>query len=175
MLPRQLSHSILLGGPCAILCCALCFAVLCCAPAVRRRRRIDGQLGHIRAALLSHGSSLARRLALSCRTVAGLNGAPRAFITHRLRVGWRLFVSRGGEREAGATAAAACGPDPTVVEAALLHSSTPIALITWRSEDGSRGGVDICAHFLQSGEEVTLARRLLAELTAPRSSSSSRL
>ena len=148
---------------------------------VAERARIDSQLDTIRRILLERAAAAAGGglgYELSFETVPGLNGAPRAFITHRLRVGWPCSTSSGG----GGGAGGGCGPAPTDVEAGLLRGSDgdgdgcsgpPIALIVWSSqeeevgkEEGvlAVGGVDICAHFLQPGEEVLLAERLAAEL-----------
>ena len=107
------------------------------------RAAIDERLKHIQDAI--EGTTGLSQV-VSCEIVAGMDGAPRAFISHRLRVGWRLGPSSNL-------------PTPGVVVQQLLQNDPPIALIEWDK------GVDICAHFITMPEADHIAQALVATLT----------
>jgi L-seryl-tRNA(Ser) seleniumtransferase len=100
------------------------------------RAEVDRKLAVIEAAATGLPS-----LAVRPSTVLGLDGAPRAYISHRLRLEWDPAAA-----------------PPARVADMLLAGEPPIALIEVPT------GLDICAHFLQPGEEVVLADRLRATL-----------
>lgn len=113
------------------------------------RAAIDARLAHIQDTIES-APGLSPEI--SCEVVAGMDGAPRAFISHRLRVSWRAGLS--------------CHlPTPGAVVEALLQHDPPIALIEWEK------GVDICAHFITMPEADQIAKALVTVLTAPTSAS----
>ena len=80
---------------------------------------------------------------LRCSYPRGLDGAPRAYITNRLRIEW----DSAGTQDA-----------PAAVADALLAGNPAVAVIETKS------GLDICAHFLEAGEEVLVADRLASAL-----------
>lgn len=107
------------------------------------RTAIDARLAHIRATI-EDAAELSPEI--TCDVVAGMDGAPRAYITHRLRVSWP-------------TALSSHLPTPTGVVQQLLQNDPPIALIEWE------GGVDICAHFITMQEAEQIGQALVAALT----------
>lgn len=109
------------------------------------RAAIDARLEHIQGAI---EDAPALSPAVSCEIVAGMDGAPRAYISHRLRVSW-------------SGAASSRFPTPAGVVQQLLQHDPPIALIEWKQ------GVDICAHVINMEEAHQIAQALIAALTAP--------
>ena len=107
------------------------------------RAAIDARLKRIQDAI---EGAAGPSQAVSCEIVAGMDGAPRAFISHRLRVSWRLGPSSNM-------------PTPDVVVQLLLQNDPPIALIEWEK------GVDICAHFITMAEADQIAQALVGALT----------
>jgi L-seryl-tRNA(Ser) seleniumtransferase len=107
------------------------------------RAAIDARLAHIQAAI--EGGPAGLSPSVSCEIVAGMDGAPRAYISHRLRVSWN----------------GPGFPTPAGVVQQLLQHDPPIALIEWKQ------GVDICAHVITMEEARQIAQALVAVLTAP--------
>eukprot|EP01043_Picozoa_sp_COSAG02_P014154 COSAG02_NODE_578_length_20075_cov_93.607930_11_plen_156_part_00 len=108
------------------------------------RTAIDARLKHIQDAIEgATGPSQGVR----CEIVAGMDGAPRAFISHRLRVSWQLGPSSKM-------------PTAGVVVQLLLQNDPPIALIECEN------GVDICAHFITMAEADQIAQALVSVLSA---------
>ena len=106
------------------------------------RAAIDDRLAHIQAVI---GQADLPASEVGCEIVAGMDGAPRAYITHRLQVRW-------DQTEAVST------PVAGAVIARLLQHDPPIAVIEWEE------GVDICAHFLTVAEAGQIAHALVAAL-----------
>ena len=107
------------------------------------RAEIDARLAHIQDAIEAAPPLSSE---VSCEVVAGMDGAPRAYISHRLRVSWSPESHL---------------PAPSAAVEQLLQNDPPIALIEWEQ------GVDICAHFLTMSEADQIAQALVATLTSP--------